>query len=97
VSAHICTTYSIEPTPGDCPGCVDIGVIWASGEEPKDRLWCHEHMDGHEGRDIHTECEACELERNEQRTLSEDEIKEKFASGGVCDAHLWEEEEEEDE
>ena len=88
---HICSTYNIEnPRPGECPAHEE-------GWHAKD-LWCHEHREWHRDGNAHDECEACEWERNNPgKYLEDDEVKDKYQSGAVCDGHLWAEEEDEDE
>ena len=85
---HICTTYNIENArPGECPAHEE-------GWRFKPH-YCHEHREWHTGGDAHDECEACEWERNHPgEYLDEEQTKEKFETGAVCDGHLWEEEDE---
>ena len=87
---HICTTYSEDPSPGECPGCAEVSQARAREEEPEP-LYCYEHREQHAGVNVHSECEACEHERKAERSLSDEELA-VFESGAVCDEHLWEQE-----
>lgn len=74
---HICTTYSHDPKPGECPA------------HPVTRpTWCLEHNAMCE----HDECEACENERN-GKSYEEEELIAAFTgmTGALCDDHLREE------
>lgn len=83
---HICTTYNIDnPRPGECPA---HGEGWRG--QPH---YCHEHREWHMAGEAHDECEACEIERNTGRTLTDEELLSGFPgmTGSLCDDHLREE------
>lgn len=87
--AHICSTYNVDPQPGECPEHTQGWRGRAGGNSLKypNALWCYEHRTWEDMGSLHDECEACEHERNTGETLTDAELED-YPSGARCDAHL---------